>query len=494
MRKFLFFLVFINTIFATILRYATIQGPLTLDPARVEDSYTSEVISNVYEGLVGVKGTRYEIEPILAESWKKDSTGKVWTFKLRKGVKFHDGTEFDAEAVIFSIKRLRALNPRAFRNLFPYFKSIKKLDRYTVKISHTHPDAVFLYNLSMPNAFIVSPNSVKGKPFSPIGTGPFRAKEWKKGESILLKTFKGYWNKPPGIDGVLFIKVSASMWRLLQLKNGNADVIKVSSTREYTNLKNLPGIRFVSRDYINFNFIGFNVNKPPFDKREVREAFAHIINKEKLVRFLFRRSALPALSLFPPFLNINNANYKDYDYDISKARRLLSSAGYPHGLKCRLYSITGRYDLKNTLLKIKKNAKKAGIEIQLVFLPFNDIVRGVLNNKYDLFAMGWTIFIPDPSVITDYLFLSQSEINFFHYRNPELDRILINARRIMDPSRRAEEYKKVQNIIHRDVILIPLYYSSFIAAYRKGIKGLHLNSRGLLIFKNAHATETVTTH
>jgi len=467
------------------LNFARIQDASTLDPALESDLYSAEVIANIFEGLVKVDYSKNTVSPQLAEKWTTDEESKVWRFYLRKGVKFHDGTELNADAVVFSILRFKEKNRERFRSFFPYFESIRKIDDYTVEFRLSKPDSVFLFYLTMPGTFIVSLNCEKKGKFTSIGTGPFKLEEWKKGKYISLVSNKDYWDRPSSVDKVVFITIPSTEWRLLQLKNGNAHLLRLFSIREYDELKYNPFIKTKVSLYSLVNYLGFNTKKALFRNRKVREAIAHIINKKKLVKLLLPEYAKPAVSTVNPLIPGFNPELKDYEYNPEKARKLLAEAGYPHGFTCDLYSVQGRRDLKDFLLKLKMSAESIGIKINLKFLPFKELYRIFSEGKHDLFALGWTTDIPDASTSLESLLYSKGKNNYSFYNNPELDQLIEKARTTLDKKEREKLYMKAQQIIHDDVAMVPLFYSSIIIAHLKNVKGITVNFRGQVHFKNA---------
>ncbi len=484
--KILFFFLSFSLAFSSspTLKCARIQDASTLDPAVERTLYSAEVISNMFEGLVEVETPGFKVKPLLAEKWEKSADGKTWRFYLRRGIKFHDGNELDADAVVYSFRRFMRKNPIRFRSFFRYFEEIRKIDDYTVEFRLSKPDSVFLLYLSMPGAFIVSPKAEEMGKFKPIGTGPFILGKWERRKFILLRANQNYWQGKPKIGKLMFIAIPNTEWRLLQLKNGNAHILRLFSLREYNELKHNPFIKMLHTPNIIMSYIGFNTSRPPFNDRRVREAFAHIISKERLVHLLFSDHAIPAISIVPPIIPGSNNELKDYEYDVKKASKLLAEAGYPDGFSCTLYSVQGRRDLKEFLLKVKKNAEAVGIKINLKFLPFAELFKIFASGEHDLFALGWTTDIPDPSSSLESLLFSKGKNNYSLYHNPKLDRLIVEARTTLDEKKRIALYMKAQQMAHDDVAVIPLFYSSIIVAYNKSVHGVGVNFRGQLILKD----------
>lgn len=492
--RILFLLLSLSFIFSspTTLKIARIQDATTLDPAVERTLYSAEVISNMFEGLIKVETPGFKVKPLLAEKWKKSPDGKIWKFYLRRGIKFHDGSELNADAVVFSLTRFKRKNFIRFSSFFKYLEQIRKLDNYTVEFKLSKPDSVFLLYLSMPGAFIVSTNSEKRGKFKPIGTGPFMLSKWERGKFILLKSNQNYWQGKPKINKIMFIVIPNTEWRLLQLKNGNASVLRLFSLREYNELKHNPFIKILFTPNIIMSYIGFNTSRPPFNDRRVREAFAHLISKKRLVQLLLSEHATPAISIVPSIIPGSNPNLKEYEYNPKKASKLLTEAGYTDGFSCTLYSVQGRGDLKEFLLRIKKNAEVFGIKITLKFLTFSELFKVFTRGEHDLFALGWTIDIPDASSPLESLLYSKGKNNYSFYNNPKLDKLIEKARTVLDEKEREKLYMEAQQIIHDDVAILPLFYFPIAIAHNKAVRGIKVNFRGQLLLKNVSIESLIT--
>lgn len=452
----------------------------SLDPAIQWNFLSSEILANVLEGLVQFKMDSYDVEPCLATKWEAKDNGKRWIFYLRKGVTFHDGTEFNADSVIFSFKRME--NMPNFKVLFPFYRTIKKIDRYTVEIILDYAYTPFIQLMANPIASIISPQSVERREFVPIGTGPFKIKEIKS-SSISLESFNKYWNGKPKIEGIIIKTVTKPEWKLLQLKNGSADIIRLSTLREYESLKFVPNIKFLIHPQMDINFLSFNTSRPPFNKRKVREAFAHIINKKNLIPLLFNNFATPAITPIPPYIWRYPLTFKDYDYNPEKALSLLKEAGYSKGFRCKLFVSSEKPEYRELALKIQKSAKLVGIKIEIVSLTPFQLHKEAKKGKYNLAIQGWVADIPDPDNFLFPLFSEDNLQNFSILRNTNIMEILKSARKLSGNNTRYLLYSKALEIIHREIPIIPLYHSTELVAYNIKVSGLQINPKGYLIFK-----------
>lgn len=488
-KNLIFLFLLCGMIFSKMLKYIRAETVSTLDPSAQWNFGASELLSNIFEGLVGFKEGKYEVAPLLATRWEVKDGGKRWIFYLRKGVRFHNGRGFDADAVVYSFKRQIKNKSSPFSVFFPFLKSVEKIDKYTIEILQSKPYPLLLYALANPIGYIVSPGTERGREFLPIGTGPFEFKEVGKNERVVLQSNPDYWGGKPKIDGVVFYSVGNSAWRILQLKNGNADIVRVSSVKEYESLRNYPQLNFLTYSLMDVNYIAFNTRKSPFNSRIVREAMAHIIDKKKLVRLVFQDLALPAISILPPYLEGYNPTIRDYEYNIEKARELLNKAGYPHGFQCSLFISRGRSDLKELLLKFISSSRKIGVKINLRALPYKEFIRETGEGKHNMVALGWVADMPDPDNFLYPLFARQQKGKRTDYYNKKLTEILRKARLTPLKEIRLRLYIQAQQLIHRDIPVIPLYHSRKIIAYNNKIKNLRVSPKGYVIFKDVELIE-----
>jgi len=320
-----------------VLVYARGADSLSLDPALIDDGESAKVIENIYDTLVTFEPGTTKIKPALATDWKISDDGLVYTFYLRKGVKFHDGTPFNADAVVASIGRQVGQNATAD---MPYASftfgdvdKVEKVDDYTVKITLKEPNAPFLLNLAMgPAAPIVSPTALKkyGADFGhhPVGTGPFIFEKWDPDQQIVLKANPNYWGGKPKVDEVIFKVTKDNTVRAQELLAGSVDIIDGIDPADVDSLKNSPDINFLSGPGMNINYLAFRVDRPPFDNPKVRQAVSMAIDRQAIVDSLYKGIAVVANGPLPPGMLGYDPNLKPYEYNPAEAKKLLAEAGY----------------------------------------------------------------------------------------------------------------------------------------------------------------------
>ncbi|HAG07389.1 MAG TPA: ABC transporter substrate-binding protein, partial [Peptococcaceae bacterium] len=303
-------------------------GPCGLDPARVADGASARVMANIFENLVRYKEGSTEIEPGLATAWDVSPDGREWTFKLRKGVKFHDGTPFNARAVKFSVERQLPPNrtddmPYAAFTFGPV-ERVEAVDDHTVKFILKKPYAPFPANLAMcPAAPIVSPAAVAkhGEDFRvhPVGTGPYRFVAWDRGRQIVLERNPDYWGEPPATQRIVFKFSRDYAARLGELIRGSVDAMDGVNPQDVKKLED-KGVKVIKEPGMNVNYFAFFCDRPPFDNVKLRRAVSMAIDRQRLAARLYRGSARAANGPLPPFVPGYDPKLKPLPYNPEKAR------------------------------------------------------------------------------------------------------------------------------------------------------------------------------
>lgn len=480
--------------------YLSSEEAHTLDPALATDIASARIISNIYEGLVRLRNDGDGIEPCLASRWEVSSDGLRWTFYLRPGVTFHDGSPCDANAVKFSIDRV--LSP-ANKKQMPYadfvygmVKEVKVVDKSTVSFLLKYPYAPFLYNLAMPFvAPVVSPEAVKkyGPDFwrNPVGTGPFRFVHWIDRQQIALDSYAGYWNGTPSIKGINVKIESDPEIRVRNLKRGRADIIEAIDQREMAPLES-EKLKITKASGFDLSYLGFYTNKKPFDNPELRNAVAEAINRDELAKAFYQGKVVPAESLLPPGILGHNKNIKQPVFAIDKARQDLADNGHPDGLSMtmityanpRPYSPLGGEKLAQA---VKEQLAVIGIKTKIKVYPWDQFKAALLRQEGDCFLYGWTSDNGDPdNFLFTLLYSGQNStgLNSSHYSSSEVDMLLLKAQRTADPKLRALLYEDAQKRIAGDVPILVLNHSLHSAALSPHISGFVLKPGGIPNFKD----------
>ncbi|MBN2399737.1 MAG: hypothetical protein JXI33_05280 [Candidatus Aminicenantes bacterium] len=459
---------------------------INLDPWQAADVYSTEVASNIFEGLVRFKKNSTAIEPCLATSWSVGEHGTHWRFVLRRGVKFHDNSPFNAQAVLHSFQsRMGKQQQLSQRRGFPFsfITQIRSTGTYNIEIILNRPYAPFLIALADSAAFIQSAHASRSVPFVPIGTGPFRFSSWSKGKSLILTRHPDYWAETGNVEKIIFKVMPDSLGRLLQIKNGSADVTAVQSAKEYEELSLRSEIVLYSNPSISTHYLAFNTRKKPFDRKEIRAAFLHIISKENMVKQIFQKLAEPAYSPLPRPIYPNGKPAPSSSFNLNIARTLLKMGGFENGFDCTLHFPDGQDGIEEIADWLTIYAKKIKIIIKKIKLPFAELVRIADRGEHDLLLMGWSTN-PDPDFFLYPLFtLSTGNRNRFFYENAELTRLLDLGKITLDVRKRSQIYRQALAILKKDVPWIPLFHLIRTMACSKKIIGLGFSPLGQVLFR-----------
>src|SRR5256712_12266539 len=357
-----------------------VAEPVNLDPAQVTDLNSNRVGRRIVETLVTFPDESTQIVPGLAESWTISKDGLKYTFKLRKGVAFHDGTPFNAEAVKFSIERqvmpehpFNKLGKYPFANyFFGHVKAVEVVDPQTVEFILKEPRAWFLAVLTAGAASIVSPAAVKklgvDYPLTPVGTGAFRYVSWDRGQRVTLEKNPGYWKHPVKVERVIYRPIVEDQARLTELLTGALDLIVGTPPDFVAPLETNPKITLLQQVGAHVRYLGINNQKKPFDDKRVRQALNYAVNKEAIVRDVLKGTGtLLSGPVLPKTWGADTA-LKAYPYAPERARRLLAEAGYPSGFSTSLWvpeSGSGMQSPVAMSTVIQSNLKAVGINVTL---------------------------------------------------------------------------------------------------------------------------------
>ncbi len=486
-----------------------------LDPAHEVDGESFKVIENLFEGLVRYADESTEIEPCLAASWETSPDGLAWTFHLRDGVRFHDGTALDAEAAVFSfLRQMDRDPPHPFHEVggnYPFWRAmgmqdvvadVAAPDPRTVVFTLRRPSAPFLANLAMPFAAIVSPAAVArdraGFFKRPVGTGPYRFVEWVKDDHLTLERFPGYWGEKAGLDRLVFRSLPENTVRLLAFERrelGGMDGIVPTDVPE---LERDSTVTLLRQPGMNVAFLAMNCAKPPFDDLRVRQAVNHAVDRAAILHGLYRGLGVVAAGPLPPGLWSFDDSLAPYPYDPARARALLAAAGLAGGFDTTLWAMAGPRpympEPEKVAQAIQADLARVGIRARIVTYEWGTYLDLVQRGKHDLCLYGWTGDNGDPD---DFLYaLLDREVaaafpstNVAFYRGEEMHALLGEAQRATDHARRADLYRKAQEIAHRDAPWCPLAHMTQLIAFDRRVRGFKLHPTGRLRFHHVTLAE-----
>ena len=459
-----------------------------LDPGRETDGESFYGSHQIFDTLVEFKPGTTEVQPALAESWDVSSDGLEFTFNLRSGAKFHDGTPFNAEAVEFSFGRqLDENHPYYDHGPWKYFggmgmgsiiDEIVVVNDLTVKFILTAPEAPFVSNLAMDFAAIVSPTAValydEEFPSNPVGTGPFKFVSWTKDDSIVFEANKDYWGEGPYLDRLILRVIPDATARYLALKAGEVDVIDFPSAEDLELMAADPNIELIQQAGLNVGYIAMNVDKEPFGDVRIRQAMNYAINREEIIEGVYGSAGQVANNPIPPTIWSYNEDIEPYPYDPAKARELLAAAGYPDGFSTDLWAMPVARPYNPNARRIAEivQAQLAdiGVEIEIVTYDWGtylDKTDGTGSTdgtgEHSMCMLGWTGDNGDPDNFI-YLLLSADSavppaMNVSFWKNEEFTDLTLQAKRVYDQDARAALYEQAQVIFHEEAPWVPLAHS-----------------------------------
>jgi peptide/nickel transport system substrate-binding protein len=446
-----------------------IAEPKSLDPAAVTAVNDFRILVNLYEGLLQYAPGTLEVAPGLAESWEVSEDGTVYTFKLREGVTFHDGTPFNAEAVKFNFDRmLNEDHPYHDTGPFPlafFFSAVEEttvVDDLTVQFTLNEPYAPFLSNLAYPTGLMVSPAAVEahGDDFgrNPSGTGPFRFGEWRSNEAVVVEKNPDYWGEPAGTDAVVFRPITDANTRVAEMLSGGIDMMVEVPPTALSEFRD-ESFNVVEQAGPHVWFLILNAKEGPFADKRVRQAANYAINKEAIVTDVLEGTAEVAAGPIPPaFAWAYNEELDPYPYDPDRARELLAEAD-AEGAELTFYVTEGGSGMLDPIpmgTAIQADLKAVGLDVNIETYEWNTFLGEVnpgLEGKADMAEMAWMTNDPDTlpflALRTD-AWPDAGGFNSGYYSNPEVDTLLEEARVATDQDRRAELYKEMQAIVQDD--------------------------------------------
>jgi len=484
---------------------------VSLDPALVTDSESFRVTGQCLEPLYQYdKGSTVPI-PALAEACTANEDATEWTCKLREGVKFHDGTDFNADAVIFNFERWRFTdNPYHFESqVFEYYEamwlgfddasiitSVDKIDDYNVKFTLNAPLAPFLANLAMDMFAISSPAAIEanGEAYGTpavgcVGTGPFKFAEWVEGDTITVDANDDYWGGRPKIDHIVWRVIPDDSARFLALKSGDIHALEQAVVEDLTAAESDSALQIMTRPALNTAYLAFNYKLVEFQDVRVREAVAHAINRQGLVENFYGNYGEVAKNLLPPLVWGHNDAIEDWAYDPELSKQLLADAGFPDGLS----EVTIAEDIKDADDNVVFAAGQK-LPLRLYYMPVTrfyypspkeigeamaaDLAKAGFNAELylegdwptylaarsggqlvGLYMLGWGGDNGDPDNFTGYFFGGLPSADAIQepirregwYQNQELAELLYKALVTPDQAAREEMYKQAEQIMHDDV-------------------------------------------
>jgi len=450
-----------------------IQGSIgdasNLIPMLATDSASHDIAGMIFNGLVKYDKD-LKLVGDLAESWEVSQDGLTITFQLRKGIKWQDGKEFTAEDVMFGFQTITSPTTRtAYGGDFREVARATVVDRYTFRVIYKRP---FAPGLSSWGSLVVLPKhllagqDINATPFSrkPIGTGPFRFKEWKTGEKIVLEANPAYFEGRPYLDGFVYRIIPDPATMFLELKAGGLDFAGLTplqykrQTETYKMRRDFRKYRYLAFAY---TYLGYNLKDEKFKDVRVRQAISHAIDKDEIIQGVLLGLGLNATGPYKPDTHWYNPNVKKYPHDVEKAKTLLAAAGWKASAKNGALQKDGK-PFEFTILTNQGNETRAkcaeiiqrrlqtvGIKAKIRTVEWSAFINDFIDKKnFEAVILGWTLG-QDPDIydIWHSSRVGPKELNFISYKNAEVDDLLAKGRYTFDPRVRKACYDRIQEIL-----------------------------------------------
>jgi len=460
-------------------------------PMLASDTASSEISGLVFNGL-----TKYDknikVVGDLAQTWEIKQGGLEIIFHLRKGVKWHDGAEFTADDVIFTYeKMIDPKVPTPYSSIYGPIKKVEALDRYTVRVLYGRPYAPALESWGMG---IIPKHILAGKDISeekysrnPVGTGPYRLKEWVTGQRAVLERFDDYYEGKPGIKNYIMRIIPDNATMFLELKFGGIDYMglspaqyKLQADTELFN-KNFQKFRF---PMFGFTYLGYNLLDERFKDVRIRRALTHAIDKEKIIKGVLMGYGAPCTGPFPPESWAYNPEAIEPEYNPEKALALFKEAGWElnggilqkNGRPFSFTVLTNQGNSPRLLAAqiIKEDLAKVGVIADVKVLEWQAMLHDFIDKKrFEAVIMGWALSRdPDLYDIWHSSKTKEGEFNFISYKNEEVDRLLIEGRETFDQVKRKKIYNRIHEILAHEQPYTFLYVPDSLIVLHKRFKGV----------------------
>jgi oligopeptide transport system substrate-binding protein len=476
-------------------------SPVTLDPAISADMSSHLYVMQIFSGLVRLD-QELNIVPDVAESLPEESPdGKTYTFHLRQGVKFHDGTE--VKAADFKYSWERACDPDTGSSTAATYlgdivgakdmlagktgeiSGIEVIGDYTLRVTIDAPKAYFLNKLAYPTAFVVDRANVESGEYwwrEPDGTGPFKLKEWEGGQRLILERSQVYYGEPAKLEQVVYLLTGAPM---PLYETGQIDVVPVYLAYiDQVSDEDGPFYpQLAVTPELSLYYIGFNTAQAPFDDVNVRRAFCYAVDKEHIAKVILRDMVSEADGILPPGMPGYNEALEGLDYDVEKAKELIAASKY--GDVSNLPPITLTVDGYGSSIPnylgaiIQEWQQNLGVEISVRQLETDNFIYNLKQEKDEMFILGWIADYPDPHNFLDILFYTGSENNIFEYSNPGLDDLLDQAAIEQDEADRLDMYQQAEQLVVDEAPCLSLWHGTNYILVEPYVKGYELSPLGI---------------
>ena len=442
----------------------------SLDPHKAVAAGTSEVLFNIFEGLVK-PNENGDLVPTVASDYTISDDGTVYTFVLRDGIKFHSGNLVTVEDIVYSVKRSAGLlkDKDASINVKSALSNIKDVtatDNKTVKITLKTPDTELLAYLTT----AIIPANYDGQETKPIGTGPFKFVSFSHQQSLVMEKNPDYWGEKPYLDKVTFKIVEKADIAMMELQGGTIDIFPYLTNDQANQIKDKFNVKVGNMNMVQGLFL--NNAKAPFNNPKVREALNYAVNRQEILDFVAGGNGTVIQSaVFPGFTKFYNKSLSTYySQDVEKAKALLTEAGYAKGLSFTIKVPSGYQYHIDTAQVIVDQLAKIGVTAKIQTVEWNSWLSDVYNNRnYEATVIGLVAPLAARELLGRYD--SKATNNFVNYTNSEYDKILKEALVTTDDTTKVENYKELQRILTEDSVSVYLADPSLMVGINKKLSG-----------------------
>jgi peptide/nickel transport system substrate-binding protein len=462
--------------------------PSTLNPYGGISGVSGKMLKQSVETLVELNKKTLEPQPLLATSWEVPDE-QTYKFTLREGVKFHDGTDFDAEAVKFVFEYiLDEENASPAASYFDRVESVEVVDEYEVVFHLSEPFGVFLANLAQ-RGYIMSPTAIQGMTLeemdvSPVGTGPFKIVQWIRDDRVVFERYDDYWQEGlPYLDELVYKVLPDDTVKMIALRTGEVDLTDNVPATEVATIQRDEKLAFASIPSTGYRSIYLNNAAPPFDDVRLRQALAWAVDRDELIRLGSLGVGTPAYGSIAPPQWAYDPTFKPFKRDLEKVQELLTEAGVPDGFSFTI-KVANSPDEIRMVEVLQQQAAEAGIDVELIIGEYTALRSTVIEGDYDAFYVGW-LGGPDPDTNTWNSFHSDGWFNWVNYSNPEVDRLLDEARSISDIEERTLLYRQAEELISSEAAMVFLkfpYYAADGQAYSLRVKDFVPDAMQIMYF------------
>lgn len=467
------------------LRLGNTADVVSFEPYAVSDNVSIWTMLLIYDQLTRPSADGKHIEPGLAQSWDITNGGKTYTFHLRKGVKFHDGSPVTAADVKYCVEKAAFAKNSQWAFILAALKGMDAVNEHTLRAHLHEPHAPFLSDMAL-FATSVYPAKLFHHEGSklwqhPIGTGPFKFQSWKRGSEIVLARNPHFWrnHQQPYVDTFHNLVVGDANTRVLQVQSGELDIALFVPPAQAKAMRGNPGIAIHLDNFMDSHFAPIDVSKPIFKDKRVRQALNYAIDKETITKKVLFGFATPSGQALPNMWGAD-PSIRAYPYDPSKAKALLKAAGHPHGFSLKLLVDASQEADKEVATLMQSQLGKVGVKAQIQVLESATELQVAESKKYDVNIGYMTSDIIDPDELVSFAMAGNGGTNaiWTYYNNPQLDKLAAQAAGESNRSKRLKMYYEIDRMYHDDAPMIFLYRLPSITMTSSKVQGFKVLPTG----------------